>query len=190
MASIWVVWSLSYCATIILTVYLSLFQIFISRHSWSRFIFIITTFYLIDNMEQYYILFHIMWIIWNNTDVFFYKRKSVLYDTRFRNGIVKINQLLNKDDDLLIKTFFLIITFLWLPKEFAIVFDAIPSGVVILFKSYITPPSNMTPLFYVLWEIMLSTWFPEKLCVKLIVSQYHMWLLPGIHFFRTCVGKK
>lgn len=86
------------------------------------------------------------YFIWNNRDVC-YKRRSLFFDSWFRNGIVQINQLFNKEGNLFNYQEFLShykipVT----PKDFAVVFDAIPSGVIMLFKGYTTPPSTVAPL--------------------------------------------
>ena len=72
--------------------------------------------------------------IWNNRMIRF-KNKSLFYETWFNNNILLVSQLLNDNGSLLnysefLHTFSIPIT----PREFAIVMDAIPSGILTLLK--------------------------------------------------------
>ena len=72
--------------------------------------------------------------IWNNRLIKF-KKKSLFYKTWFNNNIILVSQLLNDNGTLLnysefLHTFGIPIT----PKEFAIVMDAITSGILTVLK--------------------------------------------------------
>uniref|UniRef100_A0A3B5R4M7 Reverse transcriptase domain-containing protein n=1 Tax=Xiphophorus maculatus TaxID=8083 RepID=A0A3B5R4M7_XIPMA len=81
--------------------------------------------------------------IWNNGDIL-YKHKSLFLENWFEHGIILVQQLFRPDGVLmsyseLLERFGLPIP----PKEYALVFDAIPSGVMMLLKSSAT--SVLTP---------------------------------------------
>lgn len=81
------------------------------------------------------------YFIWNNRDIC-YKKKSIFFDNWFRNGIVAVNQLLNEQGNLFnYREFLECVKIPVTPKQFAIVFDAIPLGVIMLLKgcSYVAP---------------------------------------------------
>jgi len=73
--------------------------------------------------------------IWNNFNIV-YKNKSLFYDNWFNNGILLVSQLFNKNGLLFSYSEFLAkykspVS----PREFSIVFDAVPSGLWMLFRS-------------------------------------------------------
>ena len=74
------------------------------------------------------------YLIWNNRDIL-YKNKSLYFENWVRNQILLVDQLFNVEGRLFsyrefLSTYNIPVT----PKEFAIVFDAIPSGTIMLFK--------------------------------------------------------
>lgn len=86
------------------------------------------------------------YFIWNNRDVC-YKRKSLFFDNWFRNGIVLVSQLFNKEGKPFGYQEFL--CHYKIPvksKQFAVFFDAVPSGLIMLYKDCAFPPSAMTHL--------------------------------------------
>ncbi|XP_061918733.1 uncharacterized protein LOC133659905 [Entelurus aequoreus] len=81
------------------------------------------------------------YFIWNNKDICF-KRKSLFLNNWFNNDIILVSQLFNKEGQLFnyqefVNHFKVPVT----PKQFAIVFDAIPTGVVMLYRAYSSPLS-------------------------------------------------
>uniref|UniRef100_A0A3P9L5I7 Reverse transcriptase domain-containing protein n=1 Tax=Oryzias latipes TaxID=8090 RepID=A0A3P9L5I7_ORYLA len=86
--------------------------------------------------------------IWNNTNIL-YKNKSLFFPYWFQNNILYVNQLFNSGGCLMsynqfLTTYNIPVT----PKEFAIVMDAIPKGVIMLFKGLVHPlPSHSVSLF-------------------------------------------
>lgn len=75
------------------------------------------------------------YFIWNNKDIC-YKHKSLFFPNWFNNGIILVTQLFKCNGNLLnytefLSTFKLPIT----TKEFAIIFDALPRGVITLLKN-------------------------------------------------------
>ena len=84
--------------------------------------------------------------IWNNCNIV-YKNKTLFLDKWFNNGIVLVSQLFKKDGLLYNYSEFLMrynipVT----PREFSVVFDAIPSGLCMLFRcSYSSPPLSFNP---------------------------------------------
>ncbi len=72
------------------------------------------------------------YFIWNNKDILF-KNNSLFYHTWFKEGIILVRQLVNSHGYLLSYTEFLQKFQLPVkPREFAIVFDAIPKSVILL----------------------------------------------------------
>jgi len=74
--------------------------------------------------------------IWNNKNLL-YKHKSIFFDNWFKNGIIFVYQLFNQNGLICNYSEFLVkhgipVT----PKEFAIVADAVPQGVLMLFKGF------------------------------------------------------
>ncbi|XP_051736240.1 uncharacterized protein LOC127505029 [Ctenopharyngodon idella] len=74
------------------------------------------------------------YFIWNNKNIC-YKYESLFFENWFKNGINRVSQLFNQDGYLFTYQEFLShynipVT----PKQFAIVFGAIPNGVIMLFK--------------------------------------------------------
>lgn len=72
--------------------------------------------------------------IWNNESIL-YKNKSLFYQKWFDHGIILVSQLLNTEGQLLryhefLSKFHLPVS----PKEFAVVFDAIPRGILHLLR--------------------------------------------------------
>ena len=73
--------------------------------------------------------------IWNNRDIL-YKKKSLFLENWFDHGIYLVKQLLNTNGFLMSYSEFLNKYSIPIPpKEYAVVFDAIPSGVNMLLKS-------------------------------------------------------
>lgn len=73
--------------------------------------------------------------IWNNKDIL-YKNRSIFFGEWFNNNIIWVRQLFDSNGVLFsyqefLQHYRIPIT----PKQYAIVFDAIPSGVLMLFKS-------------------------------------------------------
>lgn len=73
--------------------------------------------------------------IWNNKDIL-YKNRSIFFGEWFNSNIIWVRQLFNSNGVLFsyeefLQYYGIPIT----PKQYAIVFDAIPSGVLMLFKS-------------------------------------------------------
>uniref|UniRef100_A0A669DIK2 Reverse transcriptase domain-containing protein n=1 Tax=Oreochromis niloticus TaxID=8128 RepID=A0A669DIK2_ORENI len=82
--------------------------------------------------------------IWNNRDIL-YKHKSVFLSNWFDNGIHRVAQLINPVGGLLSYSEFMNTYGLPVPpKEYAIVFDAIPAGVLMLFRNPVV--NDLTPL--------------------------------------------
>lgn len=76
--------------------------------------------------------------IWNNRDIL-YKRKTLFFENWFDHGIYLVKQLLNSNGFLLSYSDFLNkYSIPFSPKEYAVVFDAIPAGVIMLLRSSIT----------------------------------------------------
>lgn len=76
------------------------------------------------------------YIIWNNKDLL-YKRKSLFFDSWFKNGIIFVSQLFNQNGSICNYSEFLVKHGIPIaPKEFAIVADAVPQGVLMLFKGF------------------------------------------------------
>lgn len=76
------------------------------------------------------------YVIWNNCNIL-YKSKSLLFQNWIDKGIVYVKQLFKKEGFLMnyvefLNTYYFPVT----PKEFSIVMDAVPSGVLSLFKGY------------------------------------------------------
>lgn len=91
--------------------------------------------------------------IWNNRDIL-YKHKSLFLENWFTHGIILVSQLFNSNGTLLSYSEFLNKYTLPIPpKEYAVVFDAIPSGVIMLLKSVLLPESDPLPLEPVQTEI-------------------------------------
>ncbi len=90
------------------------------------------------------------YFIWNNKDILF-ENKSLFYHTWFKEGIILVGQLVNSHGYLLSYTGFLQKFQLPVkPREFAIVFDAIPKSVMLLLKycnseeiSMVNPSGNI-----------------------------------------------
>jgi len=84
--------------------------------------------------------------IWNNSNIV-YKNKSLFYDNWFNNGILLVSQLFNKNGLLFSYSEFLAKYKIPVsPREFSIVFDAVPSGLHMLFRSCdISPPLSVSP---------------------------------------------
>lgn len=79
-------------------------------------------------------------MIWNNRDILF-RNKSLFLKNWFDKHIFLVNQLFNHNGHLMsYNEFLLFFKFPVTPKEYAIVFDAIPSGIIMLIKSAFTPP--------------------------------------------------
>ena len=71
--------------------------------------------------------------IWNNRDIL-YKNTYLFLEYWFRNNILLVSQLVNTEGFLLsYKEFLSLYKVPVTPKDFAIVLDAIPSGVALLF---------------------------------------------------------
>lgn len=83
--------------------------------------------------------------IWNNRNIL-YKNKSLFFQNWYNNKIILVRDLFNESGLLLSYYEFLQkFNFPVSPKEFAVVFDAVPSGVITLFKGldrilYLVPP--------------------------------------------------
>jgi len=87
------------------------------------------------------------YLIWNNRDIL-YKNKSLFFENWVSNKILLVDQLFNEEGRLFsyrefLSTYNIPVT----PREFAIVFDAIPSGVIMLFRcsSRLAPTSVSLP---------------------------------------------
>lgn len=84
--------------------------------------------------------------IWNNRDIL-YKHKSLFLENWFVHGIVRVKQLFNSNGCLMSYTEFLNKHGVPIPpKEYAVVFDAIPSGIIMLLKSSLVSASDLDPL--------------------------------------------
>ncbi len=84
--------------------------------------------------------------IWNNRDIL-YKHRSLFIENWFTHGITLVSQLFRPNGTLLSYSEFLNkYTFPVPPKEYAIVFDAIPSGVIMLFKNVMISEIEPFPL--------------------------------------------
>ena len=91
--------------------------------------------------------------IWNNRDIL-YKHRSLFIENWFTHGITLVSQLFGSNGTLLSYSEFLNkYTFPVPPKEYAIVFDAIPSGVIMLFKNVMTQETDPFPLEPVQTEV-------------------------------------
>uniref|UniRef100_A0A1A8QY68 Reverse transcriptase domain-containing protein n=1 Tax=Nothobranchius pienaari TaxID=704102 RepID=A0A1A8QY68_9TELE len=84
--------------------------------------------------------------IWNNYNIV-YKNKSLFYEKWFNNGIILVSQLFNENGLLYSYSEFLAkYKIPTSPKEFSIVFDAVPSGLRMLFKTAcVCPPLSASP---------------------------------------------
>ena len=82
--------------------------------------------------------------IWNNRDIL-YKNTSLFLEYWFRNNILLVSQLVNAEGLLLsYKGFLSLYKVPVTPKDFAILLDAIPSGVALLFRNMSRPdPQNL-----------------------------------------------
>ena len=79
--------------------------------------------------------------IWNNRDIL-YKNRSLFFKGWFNNNIIWVHQLFNHNGVLFnYREFLQHVQIPVTPREFAIVFDAIPSGVQMLFKNYVPAPA-------------------------------------------------
>lgn len=75
------------------------------------------------------------YLIWNNKDIL-YKNKSLFLANWVEKQVLLVNQLFDNHGQLLSYSEFLnTFQFLVTPKEYAIVFGAIPNGVIMLFKN-------------------------------------------------------
>lgn len=78
-------------------------------------------------------------LIWNNKIVK-YKNKSIFYDNWIKNDILMVSQLMNNEGYLLTYTEFLNIFRIPItPREYSIVFDAIPEGLLRLLRGSSEP---------------------------------------------------
>ncbi len=82
--------------------------------------------------------------IWNNRNIL-YKNKSLFFQKWYNNKIILVRDLFNESGLLSYYEFLQKCNFPVSPKEFAVVFDAVPSGVITLFKGlnrtlYTVPP--------------------------------------------------
>lgn len=85
------------------------------------------------------------YFIWNNRDIC-YKKKTIFFDNWCRNGIVLVNQLLNEQGNLFsCQEFLQHVKIPVTPKQFAIVFEAIPQGVIMLLKGYPSVTPQLDP---------------------------------------------
>lgn len=80
------------------------------------------------------------YLIWNNYNILF-KNRSLFFQNWFNSNIMYVKQLFNSTGQLMnysefLCTYHIPVT----PKEFAVVMDAIPSGVIMLFKDHSTTP--------------------------------------------------
>lgn len=83
--------------------------------------------------------------IWNNRDIL-YKNTSLFLEYWFRNNILLVSQLVNAEGLLLsYKEFLSLYKVPVTPKDFAIVLDAIPSGVAMLFRNVSRPDPQSLP---------------------------------------------
>lgn len=86
------------------------------------------------------------YMIWNNCNIL-YKNKSLYLPNWIENDILYVKQLFNANNVLMsysefLNTYQIPVT----PKDFAIVMDAIPSGVISLFKGYSPSPAEIIPV--------------------------------------------
>lgn len=140
---------------------------FIPHHIFSRFgglKFILSCNYNVDKLPVKLSAFHrqvfLSWsliykhnfsphkyIIWNNRDILF-KNKSLFLERWVQNNVILVSQLFNEEELLFsYREFLATYTFPVTPKEFPIVFDAIPSGTLMLFRnlSNLSLPSISLP---------------------------------------------
>ncbi len=83
------------------------------------------------------------YFIWNNQDIV-YKRKSLFFSNWFEKNILIVSQLFNSEGLILSYEEFLCkFDFPVTPKEFSIVMDAIPKGVVMLLRDFVRSPSTL-----------------------------------------------
>lgn len=74
------------------------------------------------------------YLIWNNRYIK-YKNKSIYFDDWVRHGILMVTQLVHRNGHLLSYTEFLRLYGIPVtPKDYAVVFDAIPSGILRLIQ--------------------------------------------------------
>lgn len=85
-------------------------------------------------------------LIWNNQNIL-YKNKSLFFSNWADKGIVYVKQLFNNDGNLLNYSEFLnAYQFPVTPKEFCVVMDAIPNGVLTLFKGFHSFDTSFEPV--------------------------------------------
>ncbi len=84
--------------------------------------------------------------IWNNCNIL-YKNKSLFFQNWYNNKIILVHDLFDESGRLLSYYDFLQkFNFPVSPKELAVVFDAIPSGVITLFKGFDRTVHTILPL--------------------------------------------
>jgi len=77
------------------------------------------------------------YFIWNNQNIV-YKKKSLFFSNWFEKNVLTVSQLLNSEGYILnYEEFLCKFNFPVTPKEFSIVMDAIPNGVVMLLKDFV-----------------------------------------------------
>lgn len=129
--------------------------------------------------------------IWNNRNIL-YKNRSLFFSNWVEYGIVYVKQLFNANDNLMTYSEFLnTYKFPVTPKDFCIVFDAIPSGVVSLFKGYSSTTVRINPIPVsetAIGKICFSS--PSAKCNRIIrrLFQKKVVTIPYItHHWRTYV---
>lgn len=101
------------------------------------------------------------YLIWNNKHIL-YKNKSLFFSNWVEKRIILVNQLFNSNGQLMSYSEFLdAYKFPVTPKEYAILFDAIPSGIIMLFKgvqSIVSPDSLPNPVDTIVGKICLTNY--------------------------------
>ena len=84
--------------------------------------------------------------IWNNKDIL-YRNKSLFYPFWFTNNILLVHQLFNPDGSLMTYNEFILKYKIIIPiNEFNIIMNAIPDGVIMLFKGTAQQNPTLLPL--------------------------------------------